>query len=80
MLKAVSTVLALVVSLMVVGTLAAQQQRHREGFRGGQPGFDRIEAMVKDLKLTDDQKAKVTELKKEYEPKFKEAGASSKAF
>jgi Spy/CpxP family protein refolding chaperone len=78
MLKAVSTVLVLAVSLVVVDSLAAQQ-RHREGPRPGQGGWDRIEAMVKNLKLTDEQKTKVAELKKEYEPKFKEALAKVEA-
>jgi|WetSurMetagenome_2_1015567.scaffolds.fasta_scaffold590894_2 Spy/CpxP family protein refolding chaperone len=78
MLKAVSTVLVLAVSLIVVDSLAAQE-RHREGPRGGQGGWERIEAMVKNLNLTEEQKAKVAELKKEYAPKFKEATAKVEA-
>ena len=74
MLKAVSTVLALAVSLVVVGGLSAQERTRPEGRRGGQSMLDRIEK-VKGLTLTDDQKAKLAELKKEYAPKLKEAVA-----
>jgi Spy/CpxP family protein refolding chaperone len=74
MFKAMSAMLALAVSLAIVGSLAAAEKPKRpEGPRGWQPGFERIEMMVKDLNLTDEQKAKVAELKKEYTPKFKEA-------
>ena len=72
MLKAVSTVLAVVVSLAIVGNFAAAQERlAAKGPRGGQSYFDRIEK-IKGLNLTDDQKAKIAELKKEYAPKLKE--------
>jgi Spy/CpxP family protein refolding chaperone len=74
MLKAVSTVLALVVSLVVVGSLFAQERTRSEGRRGGQSILERIEK-VKGLNLTDEQKTKLAELKKEYAPKLKELAA-----
>jgi Spy/CpxP family protein refolding chaperone len=75
MWKVASAVLALVVSLVLVDNLSAQQGRGRGGRDRG-PGsmsmIDRVERN-KDLKLTDDQKAKLADLKKEYAPKLKEA-------
>jgi len=74
MLKVASTVFALVVSLVLVDSLSAQQNGRGQGRRG--PGsmtmIDRVER-VKDLNLTDGQKAKLAELKKEYAPKLKKA-------
>jgi len=73
MLKAVSTVLVLALSLVFVADLsAAKRERRREGRQGGQPEFSRVDMMVRGLTLTDEQKTKVAELKKEYDPKFKE--------
>jgi hypothetical protein len=81
MLKVVSTVLALVVSLVLVDNLMAQQQPGRgRGGRGGmqmqqmRPMYDRVLRM-QNLNLTDDQKAKLEEMKKEYDPKVKDATA-----
>jgi Spy/CpxP family protein refolding chaperone len=75
MLRVASTVLALVVSLMVVGDLSAAEQKHRhEGSRGGQPGIDRVDMMLKGLTLSEEQKSKIDAVKKEYAPKFKEGG------
>jgi Spy/CpxP family protein refolding chaperone len=70
MFKVASTVLALVVSLVLVDSLSAQQKGRPQGHRGGWSVIDRVEK-VKDLKLTDDQKAKLAELKKMYAPKTK---------
>jgi Spy/CpxP family protein refolding chaperone len=72
MLKVVGTVLVFAATVAVAANLSAQEKRkHREGPRG-QGGFEHIERMLKPLNLTDEQKTKVGELKKEYEPKFKE--------
>ena len=72
MLKAVTSVLALVVSLVIVGNLSAQENTRPMGRRGGQSLLERIEK-IKGLNLTDDQKSKLADLKKEYAPKVKEA-------
>ena len=73
MWKAVSTVLVLVLSLVFVADASAQRRERRRGGReGGQPNFSRVDMMVRGLTLTDEQKTKVAELKKEYDPKFKE--------
>jgi len=77
-MKAVRTLLALVVCVAMVGTLAAAEGR--KGGRGqGGPGRGfgdptaRIDYMVRALELTDAQKAKVEEIKKEMGPKLKAA-------
>jgi Spy/CpxP family protein refolding chaperone len=76
MLKMVSAALASLVSLVLLGNCAVAQppQPPHGGPRGNQSIFERIEK-VKGLNLTDDQKSKIAELKKEYEPKLKEARA-----
>ena len=75
-MKVVSTVLALFVSLLIVGNLsAADEKKSHEGKRPPNPTMDRMEmfqGMVKGLNLTDEQKTKFESLKKEYGPKFKE--------
>lgn len=80
-MKTVRTVLALVVCVAMVGTLAAAEGR-KPGARGpGGPGSGRgfgdptarIDYLVRDLDLTDAQKAKVEEIKKEFGPKLKAA-------
>jgi Spy/CpxP family protein refolding chaperone len=73
-MRVVSIVLALVVSLVFVGTLSAADQMcptTKPAYRGHGPW-----GMLKGLNLTDEQKAKVKELWKEYQPKFKEATGS----
>jgi Spy/CpxP family protein refolding chaperone len=76
-MRAVCGMLALVVSLAVVGNLwAAEEKSHKDG-KHQRPGMDRMEVlpeqMLKGLNLTDDQKTKVEALKKEYGPKVKDA-------
>ena len=81
-MRVVNTVLALAVSLMIVGNLSAAEEKTRpESKHPRHPGMERPmmerwdmfpEDMLKGLNLTDDQKAKLGELKKEYGPKFKE--------
>ncbi len=79
MLKALRAVFALAVSLTLVGLLEAQEGRQPgrrpEGGRGFQQFslLNRLENM-RGLELTADQKEKIAELKKEYEPKLKELG------
>jgi Spy/CpxP family protein refolding chaperone len=78
-MRVVSTVLALAVSLAIASSLFAQDKEKkapREG-RGRGGAMDRIDGMVRNLNLTDDQKAKLEEIKKEYAPKFKEAAEKS---
>lgn len=77
MLKAVSVVLTMIMSLVVVGSLvAAEGKSHKEGKHPPRPSeFDLnpIDMVIKDLTLTDAQKTKVAELKKVYDPKFEKA-------
>ncbi len=77
MLKAMSVVFAMLVSLVVVGSLMAADKEKKprpEGRHGQFSIIDRLEN-IKGLNLTDDQKTKLEALKKEYQPKNKEAFA-----
>jgi Spy/CpxP family protein refolding chaperone len=80
-MKNVRSLLVLVVCIAIAGTtLAAEGRpggRPGPGGPGGRGGFGdptaRIDYMVRGLDLTDAQKAKVEDIKKEFSPKFKEA-------
>jgi Spy/CpxP family protein refolding chaperone len=73
MLRVISAVLVLGVSLVLVADLSAGiRDRRRVAHQDGQPNFSRVDMMVRGLTLTDAQKAKVAELKSVYDPKFKE--------
>jgi Spy/CpxP family protein refolding chaperone len=77
-MKLTSIVLGLAVALAVASTASAQDKAGaKEGRRGQGPGmmmdFSRLQAQLDKLTLTDDQKAKIAAIKKEYEPKLKEA-------
>jgi len=80
-MKTVRTVLALVVCVAMVGTLAAAEGRKPGGRGTGGPregrGFGdptaRIDFMVRGLDLTDAQQATIEEIKKEFGPKLKAA-------
>jgi Spy/CpxP family protein refolding chaperone len=78
-MRSVSVVLGLAASLFLAGNLlAADQSQPPQHGHHGPPGMgpspmERVDEMVKPLNLTDEQKAKIAELKKEYAPKFKEA-------
>jgi Spy/CpxP family protein refolding chaperone len=78
-MKTVRGVLALAVCVAMVGVLAAAegQGRGQRGPGGPVRGFGdptaRIDFMVRGLDLTDAQKAKIEDIKKEFGPKFKAA-------
>ena len=80
-MKTVRTVLALVVCVAMVGTLAAAEGRKAEGRGPGGPGGGRgfgdptarIDFMVRGLELTNAQKASIEEIEKEFGPKLKAA-------
>jgi Spy/CpxP family protein refolding chaperone len=76
-MRVVTTVLTLAVSLVIVGNLLAAEEKGRsEGRRPHRPMMGQEDILpapfLKGLNLTDDQKAKLDTLKKEYAPKFKE--------
>jgi Spy/CpxP family protein refolding chaperone len=77
MWKFVGTALTLVASLVVVGSLwAADEPGGPKGDHPPRPPkFDPIGRMLHEVTLTDAQKVKVEELKKEFAPKFKDAFA-----
>ncbi len=70
-MRAVRVVLILAVALLMALPLMAQEKKKREGKRGG-AGFDVFAFWTRDLNLTDEQKAKVEDLKKELGPKSAE--------
>jgi Spy/CpxP family protein refolding chaperone len=79
MLRVTSIALAVVASLVFVESLSAQQNGRGQRHRGQFPSFIQMIEKNKDLKLTDDQKTKLTALDKEYAPKRKElAGTMDK--
>jgi Spy/CpxP family protein refolding chaperone len=73
-----TAMLALAVSIVMVGNLWAAEEKTRPQppHPMGLMMFERLETM-KGLNLTDDQKAKLDALKKEYGPKLKEAQAKT---
>jgi Spy/CpxP family protein refolding chaperone len=73
-MRVAKTVLALAVALVMVGSLVAQDKEKKAPREGRRPGgmLGRVDEMVKNLNLTDEQKAKLEEIKKEYAPKIKE--------
>ena len=74
-MRVLSTVLALAVSLVMAGNLAAGEKKAvREARLSGGAALGQFDEMVKGLNLTDDQKAKLEEIKTEYAPKVKEVG------
>jgi len=71
-MRAVRMVLVLAVVLLMACPLLAQERKKKgEGKRGG-PGADPLAMMLRDLNLTDEQKPKVQEVRKEFEPKLAE--------
>ena len=71
-MKTACTALALVVTLLIANPVGAAGGKKKDG---GIPYFKQIEQYLKPVTLTDDQKSKLEDLKKEYEPKLKEAYA-----
>ncbi len=70
-MRVVRVALILVVALlMVCPVLAQEKKRERKGGRGG---FDPVQMMLRGLTLTDEQKAKIEDVKKEFAPKVEEA-------
>jgi Spy/CpxP family protein refolding chaperone len=85
-MKTVRSVLAVVACLTMVGILAAAEGEKPGGRRGpgaGGPGRGdptaRIDFMVRGLDLTDAQKAKIEDIKKEFAPKLKAAQEKSES-
>jgi Spy/CpxP family protein refolding chaperone len=70
-MRVVRVVLILAVALLMALPVLAQEKKKREGKRGG-PGFDPLAMMLRDLNLSDEQKAKVEDVKKEFGPKLAE--------
>jgi hypothetical protein len=69
-MRVVTAVLALAVSLVIAGGLWAADEKKPRQERNRERAIDGLE-FLRGLNLSDDQKAKVAEIKKEYAPKFK---------
>ena len=72
MLRVASIALAVVASLVVVDSLSAQQSGRGHRHQGQFPSVIQWVQNNKDLNLTDDQKAKLADLQKQYAPKLKD--------
>jgi len=71
-MRAVRVVLILAVALLIASSALAQEKKKREGRRGG-PGGDPLAFLLRDLNLSDEQKAKIEDVRKEFGPKQAEA-------
>jgi Spy/CpxP family protein refolding chaperone len=68
-MRVARSVLVLAIALLVAASAVAQEKSERKGRgRGGDP----IDRLTRGLTLTDDQKAKIADIKKEFTPKFAE--------
>ncbi len=74
-MKTVRTVLVLVVVLLIANTAGAAKKKKDVSKDAGIPYFQQIDRTLKPVTLTDEQKSKLEDLKKEYGPKLKEAYA-----
>jgi Spy/CpxP family protein refolding chaperone len=70
-MRIVSSVMVLVLSLAIAGSLAAAEKKKGEGKKGGEQPLMAL-AMLRNLNLTPEQKTKVDELEKQYRPKLAE--------
>jgi Spy/CpxP family protein refolding chaperone len=70
-MRLVRVSLIVAVALLMAGSVLAQEKK--EGKRGPRGGGDPIQMLLRGITLTDEQKAKVDDIKKEYAPKLAEA-------
>ena len=75
-MRIVASVLALAVALTIVGKLSAADDKACPTTKPQHHAMGMPWDILKGLNLTDEQKAKVKELRKEYGPKFKAAADS----
>jgi Spy/CpxP family protein refolding chaperone len=73
-MRVLRVVLVLLVALVIASPVLAQEKkRGKKGERGGARGaFDPMARLLEGLDLTDEQKAKVAEVRKEFGPKLAE--------
>jgi Spy/CpxP family protein refolding chaperone len=70
-MRVVRVALILVVALLLACPAMAQEKKRER--KGGRGNFDPVQMMLRGLTLTDEQKAKVEDVKKEFAPKLDEA-------
>jgi pectin methylesterase-like acyl-CoA thioesterase len=78
-MKTVCTAWVLIVALSIANPLFAAGGKKKDAKDAGVPYFKQIDRTLKPVTLSDEQKSKLDALKKEYEPKLKEAYATEKA-
>jgi hypothetical protein len=69
-MRTVCTALTLAFALLIAAPSLAAAKKKEGG--NGVPYFQAVDRYLRPVTLTDDQKAKISDLKKEYEPKLKE--------
>ena len=74
-MRTACTVWTLVIALSLATNAGAAAKKKDKDATCGTPYFRTIDNYLKPVTLTDDQKSKLDGLKKEYEPKFKDAYA-----
>lgn len=72
-MRTFSSVWALVIALVIAHPIGAANNKTDSGKDPGIPYFKTIDRYLMSVTLTEGQKTKFDALKKEYEPKFKEA-------
>ena len=70
-MRVVRVALILAVALLMVCPVLAQEKKKER--KRGPGGFDPVQRILRDLTLTDEQKAKIEDVKKEFAPKRDEA-------
>jgi len=78
-MKTACTVWTLVVALLIANSAGAAGKKDGAKKDGGIAYFQTIDRNLKPVTLTEDQKSKLDALKKEYEPKLKDAYAKQNA-
>ena len=72
-MKTACTMLALIVSLMIVGNVSAAEEKKADASKETRHVENSVMEMFNALNLTDEQKGKAQEISKEFGVKFKEA-------
>ena len=72
-MKSARIALTLVIALLIASPLMADGPKKEKKATDKCPAASRIDPMLKGLSLTDEQKTKIGEIKKEYSPKLAEA-------
>ena len=78
-MRVVRMVLVLVVAVLIACPLMAQEKQKKKGHHGPHAVADPFERVLQGLNLTDEQKAKFADVKKEFAPKWTECRSAMEA-